>query len=86
VRKDFNVAHPFGPGEGSLLPFRWKFPQAFKLKMWCCRAMVLAADHFVHAGGEAKEFSLQSRLMKHFRKPLSPFSCFNVHNHCNNHH
>jgi hypothetical protein len=31
------------------------------------RAMVLAADHFVHAGGEAKDFSLQSRLMKHFR-------------------
>ena len=29
--------------------------------------MVLAADHFIHAGGEAKDFSLQSRLMKHFR-------------------
>jgi hypothetical protein len=38
--------------------------------------MVLAADHFVHAGGEAKEFSLQSRLMKHFRKPLSSFYLF----------
>ena len=32
------------------------------------RAMVLACDHFLQAGGELAEFVAQSRLMKHFRE------------------
>jgi len=32
------------------------------------RAMVLACDHFIQAGGEMSEFALNSRLMKHFRE------------------
>ena len=32
------------------------------------RAMVLAAAHFIAAGGETEEFTRQSRLMKHFRE------------------
>ncbi len=31
------------------------------------RAMVLAAGHFITAGGETAEFVKQSRLMKHYR-------------------
>ena len=31
------------------------------------RAMVLAAGHFITAGGETAEFVQQSRLMKHYR-------------------
>jgi hypothetical protein len=30
----------------------------FKLPAFSFRAMVLAADHFVHAGGEAKDCSV----------------------------
>jgi len=32
------------------------------------RAMVLACDHFLQAGGEMAEFASNSRLMKHFRE------------------
>ena len=32
------------------------------------RAMVLAAGHFISAGGEPAEFAQQSRLMKNFRE------------------
>ena len=32
------------------------------------RAMVLACDHFIQAGGEMAEFASNSRLMKHFRE------------------
>jgi len=32
------------------------------------RAMVLACDHFIQAGGEMAEFVTNSRLMKHFRE------------------
>jgi len=32
------------------------------------RAMVLACDHFIQAGGEPAEFAASSRLMKHFRE------------------
>ena len=32
------------------------------------RAMVLACDHFLQAGGEMAEYASNSRLMKHFRE------------------